>query len=136
MNINLTTNMAEKLLEVVFSLSKKYNQKIAVSIFDQGGNLLAFMRDESVFLGAIDVSIRKAKTANAFRRSTQQMQNRLQDGKLPYLTFDQVLPLEGGIPIVLHDICIGGVGVSGAPSEIDHRIASEAVEIFAKELNQ
>lgn len=129
----LSLKQAQCLLNFANSEAEKQEQEVAIAIVDSGGHLLLFQRGNKVFLGAISAALDKAVTANAYQRSTSDMQVRLNEGKLSYLALRDSLPLEGGVPIKLGDVNVGAIGISGAPSEIDNLIVNEAVRRFSQD---
>lgn len=131
---HLTLAQARRLISIAFDQARHARQEIAVAVVDAGGNLLAFERSELAFLGAISAAQAKAVTANAYRRTTAQMQQRLDGGKLAYLALSPALPMEGGVPVQIHNDFLGAIGISGAPSETDARLAEETAEIFLAEV--
>ena len=44
-----------------------------------------------------------------------------------FLSVDGILPIQGGLPIIVDGQFIGGIGVSGVPSEFDEQIAMAGV---------
>lgn len=96
---------------------------------------MAFERSEEAFIGAIAAAQEKAITANAYRRPTSDMRERLNAGKLEYLALPSTLPMDGGVPIRINGIHCGALGVSGASSETDAKIAEEASDQLLAEAN-
>jgi glc operon protein GlcG len=43
-----------------------------------------------------------------------------------------VLPVTGGLPIVVEGECVGGIGVSGVQSHEDEQIAQAAIDALLK----
>jgi glc operon protein GlcG len=52
----------------------------------------------------------------------------LKSGDLQVLAFPDAFPNQGGLPIQVEGQTIGGIGVSGAPSEVDEAIARVALD--------
>jgi uncharacterized protein GlcG (DUF336 family) len=53
-------------------------------------------------------------------------EDRVAAGRLGMLKMP-VLPVQGGLPIVSGDVCVGGVGVSGVQSHEDEQIAAAGI---------
>jgi glc operon protein GlcG len=49
------------------------------------------------------------------------------------MKFPEHLPIQGGVPIVHQDECVGAIGVSGVPTHEDERVASGDVAALAWE---
>ena len=48
------------------------------------------------------------------------------------LRVDGLMPLEGGIPIIVDGKIVGGIGVSGVTSQQDAQVANAGAEALAK----
>jgi glc operon protein GlcG len=91
---------------------------IAVAVVDTAGDLVCFERMDHTQLGSIQVAIEKARCSARFKRPTRTWEDTLGGGKQAVLGLPGVLPLQGGIPLLLDDRIVGAVGVSGAlPAE-------------------
>jgi glc operon protein GlcG len=90
---------------------------IAVAVVDAGANLLYFARMEAAILASQQGAINKATTAVRFGRTTQVIAEAVARGRLHYFAFPNVLPVEGGIPIVVDGAIVGGIGIGGTTVE-------------------
>jgi glc operon protein GlcG len=61
------------------------------------------------------VAYEKAHTAVMFEQPTQNMENKIKEGRTPLITVGYVM-LEGGVPILINGEIVGAIGVSGAAS--------------------
>ena len=94
---------------------------------DAGANLLAFARMDGAWLGSLDISIKKAKTARFFDMDSGIIGSLSQPGGDLYNIEHSnggLITFPGGIPIknAAGDI-IGAIGVSGSSVENDHTAA-------------
>lgn len=119
----LTSQDAQALAAQALVAGRARELCVAAAVVDAGGHLLAFIRDDKTFLGAIEAAVAKARTAVYFRRDTAAMQQGLEQGKTAYLALKDALPLEGGVPLYLHGEVVGAVGISGAASAQDGELA-------------
>lgn len=90
-----------------------------IAVVDDGGNLMALERLDGTFSAGANVSIGKARTAVRFKKPTrffEELINSSGKGRTVMAALDDFTPLIGGIPIMVDDQIIGGVGVSGASS--------------------
>lgn len=110
------------------AIKNKWN--MAIALVDDGGNLVYFARIDYTQIGSIDVAIEKAKTAISFRRSTKQYQERVQGGANFILRVPGIIPVEGGLPIILDGQFIGAIGVSGGTPEQDGIVAKAGLDAF------
>lgn len=105
----------------------------AIAIVDAGGHLVAFERLDGTFPAAAQVSIGKAKTAAMFRKPTADLEKSINDGRTALLgAMQEFTPLQGGVPIVMNGVVVGGIGVSGASSAAeDEQVAKAGAAVFA-----
>ncbi len=98
-----------------------------IAVVDAGGNLKAFERMDGAFLGSIDISIKKAKTARLFNMPTKTLGEISQPGGELYgieATNDGLVLFGGGE--LLKDakgVIIGAIGVSGSSVANDMEVA-------------
>lgn len=97
---------------------------VAIAIVDSGGNLVMLIRLDNSQLSATRIAEAKARTSVEFRRPTKVFEDAVAGGGigLRVLTFGASVA-EGGIPIVSDGKIIGAIGVSGAASQEDARVA-------------
>lgn len=108
----------------VEAIKNKWN--VAITIADNGGHLVAFERMDTTQTGSIEISLEKARTAAAFRRPTKMFQDTVAAGGegLRVLKAPGVLPIEGGVPLIVGGKIVGAIGVSGVTSAQDGQIAA------------
>lgn len=63
---DLTLEQAQKVMEGALAFAVKQGVPMNITIVDAGGNLKAFYRMDGAFLGSVDVSMKKARTARMF----------------------------------------------------------------------
>jgi glc operon protein GlcG len=91
----------------------------AIAIVDDGGSVVLLERLDSTFPAGPDISIGKARTAVAFRKPTRVFEELINKGRTAMVTVPAVThftPLQGGVPLVIDNQVVGGIGVSGAAS--------------------
>ena len=103
---------------------------VAIAIVDSGANLVMLHRLDNVQLSSIEISQGKAKTALMFKRPTKVLDDAISSGGtgLRFLALKDIVPLEGGLPILLDGKIIGAIGVSGVLSAQDAQIARAGVD--------
>jgi len=98
-----------------------------IAVVDSGANLKGFLRMDDAWLGSIDISIKKAKTARFFDMNTGEIGKLSQPGKPLYNiehSNNGLISFPGGV--VLKNSMgqiIGAIGVSGSSVENDHAVA-------------
>jgi uncharacterized protein GlcG (DUF336 family) len=127
----LSLELAKKIAEVAEAEAIKNNWSVVISIVDDGGNLVYLCRMDNTQIGSIEVSIQKARTAIFFKRPTKVFEDMVAGGRNAILSLPGVLPLEGGMPLIVKDQIIGAIGISGAKSNEDGIIAKAAVDFMS-----
>ncbi|AEL28506.1 GlcG/HbpS family heme-binding protein [Cyclobacterium marinum] len=125
MNINL--NQAEKIIVAAKSKAQALDTKMNIAVVDAGANLLAFARMDGAWLGSLDISIKKAKTARYFDMNTGAIGELSQPGGSLYNiehSNNGLITFPGGVPIKNSSgEIVGAIGVSGSSVENDHVVA-------------
>jgi glc operon protein GlcG len=87
-----------------------------VAVVDAGGHLIALERLDGTFAAGAPISIGKARTAALFKKPTRFFEELINKSRTAMTALSDFTPLQGGVPIVVGDTVVGGVGVSGAAS--------------------
>jgi len=127
----LSLELAKKIAEVAEAEAIKNNWSVVISIVDDGGNLVYLCRMDNTQIGSIEVSIQKARTAIFFKRPTKVFEDMVAGGRNAILSLPGVLPLEGGMPLIVKGQIIGAIGISGAKSNEDGIVAKVAVDFMS-----
>lgn len=125
--MNITLAQAEKAIEAAKQKATAIDTKMNIAIVDAGANLVAFGRMDGAWLGSLDISIKKAKTARFFDMNTGIIGELSQPGQSLFNiehSNNGLITFPGGIPIknAAGEI-IGAIGVSGSSVENDHTVA-------------
>ena len=134
----LTLQGAEQVIAAAKSEAKKLQAPGGViAVVDDGGNLMALERLDGTFSAGANISIGKAKTAVMFKKPTrffEELINSSGKGRTVMTALENFTPLIGGIPIIVDNQIVGGVGVSGAASaDQDEKLAIAGSNAFASE---
>ena len=118
---------AQRILAEAVKKAEEIGTLMNVAVIDAGGNLKAFCRMDGAWLGSIDISIRKARTARFFDMNTGDIGALSQPGG-PLFNIEVsnggLISFPGGIP--LRDETgevVGAIGVSGSSVDNDHTVA-------------
>lgn len=132
--MNITLEQAEKAIVAAKQKAVAIDTKMNIAVVDAGANLVAFVRMDGAWLGSLDISIKKAKTARFFDMNTGVVGELSQPGGSLYNiehSNNGLITFPGGIPIKnSNGEIIGAIGVSGSSVENDHAVA----EVGAKSL--
>lgn len=128
---DITIEQAQKVVEAAHQKAVEMNVKMNIAVVDAGANLKAFARMDNAWLGSIDISIKKAKTARFFDMPTGELGKISQPGESLYqieVSNGGLITFPGGIPLKNEKgEIIGAIGVSGDTVENDHAVASAGV---------
>lgn len=114
---SLNLDGAKKAIAAAVDYAKKNNAPGGVvAVVDEGGNLMALERLDGTFAMGATISVGKARTAVLFKKPTRFFEELINKGRTAMTAVDGFTPLIGGIPIVVDDQVVGGIGVSGAAS--------------------
>lgn len=125
--MNITLAQAEQAIAAAKQKAGAIDTKMNIAIVDAGANLVAFGRMDGAWLGSLDISIKKAKTARYFDMNTSLIGELSQPGQ-PLFNIEHsnngLITFAGGIPITNEaNQVIGAIGVSGSSVENDHIVA-------------
>lgn len=128
---DIALSQAHAAIEAAAAKAAELDTKMDIAIVDAGGNLKAFARMDGAWLGSIDISIKKAKTARWFDMNTGEIGKLSQPGGPLYgieHSNEGLITFPGGVPIRVGDRVIGAIGVSGSSVENDHEVAMAGAE--------
>jgi len=113
----LTLNAAKQIIATAVGEARRLRAPGAViAVVDDGGNLVALERLDGTFPAGAHISIGKARTAATFKRPTKAFEDVIKNGRTAMVALPDFTPLQGGVPIMVGEEVIGGIGVSGAAS--------------------
>ncbi|WP_237153006.1 GlcG/HbpS family heme-binding protein [Oryzibacter oryziterrae] len=128
---DITLEQANKVVAAARAKAIEQGTLMDIAVVDAGGNLKAFIRMDGAFLGSIDISIKKARTARLFNMPTKTLGELAQPGKPLYgieETNNGLVSFGGGDLLVdKSGVVIGAVGVSGSSVEDDMAVAAAGV---------
>jgi uncharacterized protein GlcG (DUF336 family) len=131
----MTLDQARAAVSAAMEKARQINAKMNIAVVDAGANLKAFARMDGAWLGSVDVSIKKARTARFFDMPTGEIGKLSQPGGSLYNIEHSnggLITFPGGVPIRTNTgEIIGGIGVSGSTVENDHVVASAGAAYFA-----
>lgn len=135
----LTLEMANKMADACEAARAKEGWRpLNIAIFDDGGNLKLFRRQDNAFLGSIQISQMKGHTSSMFPSPTRRYGNLAfgEEGKPPVAPGIAFVPgiasFPGGLPIMTaNGQQIGGIGVSGATGDQDEMCAQAGIDAIA-----
>lgn len=131
----LTASAAKKIAEAAEKAAAKMKVGVVIAVTDAGANLLFLQRMDGAPIGSVTVAQDKARTAVLFKTPTKDYETWLAGGLTSILKLD-MLPFEGGIPLVAHGHVVGAIGISGGSAAQDGQIAQAGAGWLAKAVEQ
>jgi len=95
---------------------------VTIAIVDDGGYPLRLERMDGAGPTTTEAAIEKARTAALIRAPTVALARRL-PGELELLRLTNLFPMQGGQPLMVDGVCVGGLGISGAKPTQDDEVA-------------
>lgn len=106
---------------------------ICVVVADSTTFMQAMARMDGAPLFAAEGAYDKARSAAEGGHPTTFFEKPLNEGRLSVLRLPSTC-VEGGVPVIVDGVCVGAVGVAGAPPHLDATFAQAAIDAFlAKE---
>jgi glc operon protein GlcG len=123
----LTLEGAKKVIAAAEAEARKGQAGGSIAVVDDGGNLILVERLDNTFSAAANISIGKARSAANFRKETSVFEDAIKNGRISLVANPELLPLQGGVPILVEGQVVGAVGVAGAnTAQQDTEIARAA----------
>ncbi len=108
--------------------AQKRDVHVSICIVDESGNLLFFEKADGIPLNTIQFAQKKARHAAFYGSPSRNGAEAVKKGNVEVLTFPEFFPNQGGLPIKVDGVTIGGISASGAKSEIDEAIAQAGLD--------
>jgi uncharacterized protein GlcG (DUF336 family) len=129
--MNITLEQAEAISAAAKRKAQEIGVPMNIAIVDGGANLKAFHRMDNAWLGSVDISIKKAKTARYFDMPSGEIGKLSQPGGPLYqieVSNGGLISFPGGIPLKNKEgVIVGAIGVSGGSVDQDHEVAQAGV---------
>jgi glc operon protein GlcG len=119
----LTLEAARGAVAAAETEARRNSWRVSIAVVDAAGELVAFQRMDDAPLTSVHIAQGKARTAARFRRPTRGLDSAVTAGRTALLAFEGIMPVEGGVPIVVNGRVVGAVGVSGVTSQQDAQCA-------------
>ena len=124
---DIDLDQAQTVVAAALKKAEEISTLMNVTVIDAGGNLKAFARMDGAWLGSIDISAKKARTARFFDMDSGAIGNLSQPSGPLYnieVSNGGLITFPGGVPLKnASGEIIGAIGVSGSTVENDHTVA-------------
>jgi uncharacterized protein GlcG (DUF336 family) len=124
---DISWSQAQGILAEAVKKAEEIGTLMNIAVVDAGANLKAFGRMDGAWLGSIDISIKKARTARFFDMNSGDIGTLSQPGG-PLFNIEVsnggLISFPGGIPLRNEaGEVVGAIGVSGSSVENDQTVA-------------
>jgi glc operon protein GlcG len=121
---------AKKVAAAALAEAQKMGVPMVVAITDTSGNVVYQERQDGAILGGVLVAPQKARSAVLYKRPTKAFEEAITPGGVGvrFLRLEGAIPIEGGLPIILDNKIVGGIGMSGGTGVQDGVAAKAGVD--------
>ncbi len=126
----LTGTDVQKMVAACKSEATKNKWSVSIAVVDDAGSLLYLERLDGAGPVTAEVAIEKAVTAARTRRASKFWEDRIKE-RPAFMKFPGILPLQGGVPVMYQNECVGAIGVSRVQSHEDEQIANAGAAALA-----
>jgi uncharacterized protein GlcG (DUF336 family) len=119
---SLTSVDVKKMLAACEAKANENRWPVAIAIVDDGGFLLGFQRMDGVAPISAEVAIGKARASAVTKQPTKVFEDRIKE-RPAFATFPAGVLIQGAVPLMHQNECVGAIGVSGVKSAEDEQVA-------------
>jgi glc operon protein GlcG len=116
----------KKMMAACLTEAERNHWNVTVAIVDDGGYMLALERMDGAAVTTAEVAVGKARTSALTKRPSKDFEERVKE-RPAFLMFPAGLLVQGGLPIMYQNECVGAIGVSGVQSFEDEQIARAGI---------
>ena len=118
----LTLADVKKMLAACEAEAAKNKWSVSIAIVDEGGFLMGLQRMDGASAITAEVSLGKARTSAMTKRPSKFFEDRIKE-RPAFAGFPAGILIQGGVPLIHDNECVGAIGVSGVQSHEDEQIA-------------
>jgi uncharacterized protein GlcG (DUF336 family) len=121
---------AKKVAAAALAEAQKMGVPMVVSITDTSGNVVYQERQDGAILGGTLVAPQKARSAVLYKRPTKAFEEAITPGGVGvrFLRLEGAVPIEGGLPLIIDNKIVGGIGMSGGTGVQDGQAAKAGAD--------
>lgn len=113
----ITAEQTRKVIAAAEAEAARTGSHPTIAVVEPSGALVYYFKATDAFYSMEEMAMRKAKSAARNRRSTRYDMERYSAGLTGITAADEIFPFAGGEPIFWQGKVVGGIGVTGAPSD-------------------
>jgi glc operon protein GlcG len=121
---------AQSLVKAAMAIARERNVAVSVAVVDAHGDLVTFGRMDEATIQSGVMAQAKAYTAARERIPSSQVGQwaHKTEKDMGYWVDPKITGMAGGVPIMVNQQVMGGIGVSGLAEEDDEKLAQEAAD--------
>lgn len=122
----ITLADARRVMAAAEAQASMHGWPMVIAIVGSSGHLVMLHALDQTQHGSVAVAQAKAETALNFRRPSKIFEDAVAAGSLGLrlLGMSNMLPLDGGLPLIVDGCVVGAIGVSGMHSTQDAQVAA------------
>jgi uncharacterized protein GlcG (DUF336 family) len=125
----LTSADVKKILAACEAEAAKNKWAVSIAVVDDGGFLISFTRMDGAAAFTAEVATGKARTSAMTKRPSKFFEDRVKE-RPAFAGFPAGILIQGGLPIVYENECVGAIGVSGVQSHEDEQVAQAGANVL------
>lgn len=122
----LTHDGVRALINAAVAQADEMGVPMGIAVANDGARIVGYLLMDGARILAQDSASAKAMTAASHRMPTHAIDYNIGMG-LSVSTQGKVLPLKGGVPIIIDGYCVGGIGCGSGTGEQDLVVAKAAL---------
>lgn len=122
----LTAADAQTMMNAAKAEAVRKGWNVSIAVVDGAGAVLHLERMDGVRAQTAEVAVLKARSAAITERPGKMWEDLVKE-RPGMQRFPDAFPVQGGLPVVVEGVVIGGVGVSGVQSHEDEEVARAAI---------
>jgi glc operon protein GlcG len=126
----LTASDVKKMLAACEAEAAKNKWAVSISIVDDSGFPLGFLRMDGAPPISAEVAAGKARTSAMTKRPSKFFEDRVKE-RPAFANFPAGILIQGAIPLTHENECVGAIGVSGVQSHEDEQIAEAGAKALS-----
>ena len=120
----LSLEAAPKMVAAAETEAERNHWRGVIAVVDDGGWVILLERmDHAAMTASVELAEGKARSAALFKKPTQALEDAINQGRYAAITARGFIEMQGGLPIMVDDEVIGGIGASFATPEEDEQVA-------------
>jgi glc operon protein GlcG len=129
----LTLATAQAIVAAAQAEAERLRLAGVIAVVDDGGWLVLLLRmDSAAYVASVELAPGKARTAALFKKSTEALENAINDGRVAAVTACDFTMMKGGLPIIVEGQVVGRVGASFDNPDHDAQIAQAGLAVLAR----